>query len=327
MIKPRKRWNDVVMGETPKAPGFVPSPTGAQWLISHGDQHAVIAEVGGGLRSYAVGGHDVVAGYPADADCAHGRGQVLMPWPNRLRDGRYVADGVPQQLPITEVARHNASHGLVRWALWELVHQDTSSVEVRYRLHPQPGWPWHLDLRQIYRLGTDGLTVAVRAHNPSATPAPFGFAAHPYAATHGAGADEVTLTIPAERYVTVDPERLLPTGSAEVAGSAYDFRAERVLGEPTLLDTAYTGLEREADGRWRVRVAAPAGTTAIWGGPGLDWVQVFSEKVALPVDGTYPPGVAVEPMSCPADAFNSGEDLVWIAPGGSWSAEWGIERG
>lgn len=300
-----------------------PSPTGAQWLLSHGDQHAVVVEVGGGLRSYEKGGLDVVAGYRADQDCVHGRGQVLAPWPNRIRDGVYEVGGVRRQLPITEVARGNASHGLVRWALWELVRQEEGLVEVRYRLHPQPGWPWFLDLGMTYRLGDAGLSVTATAHNRSAEPVPFGFAAHPYVATAGTPAPDVRLTIPAATYVTVEPERLLPVGTAPVAGTDHDFREPRAL-RATSLDTAYTDLERAGE-NWRVVVeGGPAGPVAVWGGPGLDWVQVFTEKAALPVGGEQTPGVAVEPMSCPADAFNSGDSLVMIAPGDTWTARWGI---
>lgn len=303
-----------------------PSPSGAQWLLSHGDQRATVVEVGGGLRTYDIGGTPVVAGYGAEQLCAHGRGQVLMPWPNRIRDGRYYLGGAENQLPITEVARHNASHGLVRWVNWELVAQTPSSVEVRYRLHPQPGWPWHLDLGQVYRLGPDGLTVRVTAHNPGPDPVPFGFAAHPYVATGGAAPADVTLTLPAERYLTVDAERLLPVGVASVQDTAYDFRAGRALGGVGL-DTAYTGFARDGE-RWRITVdGVPAGRVVVWGSAELPWAQVFDEKVTLPVDGPYPPGIAIEPMSCPADAFNSGTDLAWIDPGATWHAGWGITAG
>ncbi len=299
------------------------SPTGAQWTISHGDQQAVVVEVGGGLRSYEIGGVPVLAGFRADQACVSGRGQVLAPWPNRLRDGKYTIGGVAEQLSLTEVARHNASHGLVRWALWELVRQEADTVEVRYRLHPQPGWRWFLDLGLVYALGDDGLQVTVSAHNRGDEPAPFGFAQHPYVATVGTEAAQVRLSIPGGTYMQVDPERLLPTGTASVDGTEYDFRQARELGE-TSLDTAYTDLAREGE-RWRVIVAGgPIGPVAVWGGPGLDWVQVFSEKAALPADGDQVPGVAVEPMSCPADAFNSGTDLAMIAPGQTWQAQWGV---
>lgn len=300
-----------------------PSPSGAQWLISHGDQRAIVVEVGGGLRTYDVGETPVVAGYVTEQMCAHGRGQVLLPWPNRIRDGRYHLGGADQQLPISEVARHNASHGLVRWVNWELVAQTADSVEVRYRLHPQPGWPWYLDLGLVYRLGPEGLTVRVHAHNPGEEPVPFGFAAHPYVATGGAAPGDVTLTLPAESYLTVDPERLLPLASVPVEGTAYDFRTGGALGAVGL-DTAYTDFARDGE-RWRITVdGVPAGRVEVWGSQELPWAQVFDEKVTLPLDGPYPPGIAIEPMSCPADAFNSGTDLAWIAPGSSWAAEWGI---
>ena len=59
-----------------------------------------------------------------------------------------------------------------------------------------------------------------------------------------------------------------------------------------------------------------------------DWVQVFtgrSDAAGLP-EG-QPAGIAVEPLSCPPDAFNSGTSLVTLRPGSSWTARWGIEVG
>ena len=111
-------------------------PTGQQWTIGHGPFEATVVEVGGGLRTLTRDGLDLVAGYAADEPCASGRGQQLMPWPNRIRDGRYTFEGTEHQLSVTEVGRGNASHGLVRWALWELVEHEDDFVTVGYRLHP-----------------------------------------------------------------------------------------------------------------------------------------------------------------------------------------------
>jgi aldose 1-epimerase len=91
---------------------------GAKETIAAGDQQAVIVEVGGGLRSYSIGDRSVVDGFSANEMSSSGRGQVLLPWPNRLEDGYYHFDGEHHQLPLTEPARHNAIHGLVRWAPW-----------------------------------------------------------------------------------------------------------------------------------------------------------------------------------------------------------------
>ncbi len=74
----------------------------------------LIVEVGGGLRTYSAGGRELLDGYAADEMCSSGRGEVLAPWPNRIRDGSYEFDGRRHQLPLNEPDRGNAIHGLVR---------------------------------------------------------------------------------------------------------------------------------------------------------------------------------------------------------------------
>jgi aldose 1-epimerase len=76
------------------------APSGKQITITAGDQQAVVVEVGGGLRSYSAGGRELVDGYKMDQMSSSGRGQVLIPWPNRLQDGSYDFDGRRHQLPL-----------------------------------------------------------------------------------------------------------------------------------------------------------------------------------------------------------------------------------
>ena len=299
-------------------------PSGEQWTISHGGQEAIVVEVGGGLRGYRVGGLDILAGYAAQEQATAGRGQLLMPWPNRLRDGRYTFDGEDYQLALSEPARGNASHGLVRWALWSVLDRSESSITVGYRLHPQQGWSGRLDLTVAYALSDEGLSVTTRAENVGRTRAPFGCGAHPYVALGDTRLSDVVLTVPASELVLVDDERKLPTGTAPVGEQGRDFRSPRPLGD-TRLDTAFTGLERDHQGRWHVEIGALAGRPAVtvWGDRAFDWVQVFTDKGEDEgVDGVR--GVAVEPLTCPADAFNTGAGLVVLEPGQSWSGEWGI---
>lgn len=297
------------------------APTGEQRHLTSGDDEIVVVEVGGGLRRWTRAGRDILAGYEVDGPCTSGRGQQLIPWPNRIRDGRYAFAGVDHQLPLTEVEHHNASHGLVRWAPWRLVDRSDTSITVGHRLFPQPGWDWHLESTTTYAVAPDGLTVTVRVTNVGDEAAPFGYGAHPYVAIGDTPVEDVEVAIPGASFVEVD-DRLIPTATHPVDGSPYDFRERKAIGARRL-DTAYTGLE-VVDGRWTVTVAVPGEAEVdVWGeAEALPWVQVFSGKAEADQAGEH--GIAVEPMSCPPDAFNSGDSLVELAPGRTWTATWGI---
>lgn len=296
------------------------APSGAQWTLRHGGQEATVVEVGGGLRTYTVDGLDVLHGYAEGARADAGRGQMLMPWPNRIRDGRYTWGGVAQQLPLTEVGLRNAIHGLVRWASWHLLEQSESSLTVGHRLLPQPGWDGILDLSITYTLDDSGLSVTPSATNAGSSSAPFGYGAHPYLTVGEEVVDDVTLTLPGAAYLDVD-DRLLPETREPVTG-AFDFRRPREVGS-AVLDTAYTDLSAEA-GRWQVRLAHGDRTTTLWAEAEIfGYVQVFTGDT-LPDDKARQSGIAVEPMTCPAGAFATGESLVTLAPGEIWSGTWGI---
>jgi aldose 1-epimerase len=294
-------------------------PTGEQWTIGHGPFEATVVEVGGGLRTFTRDGVDLVAGYAADEPCASGRGQQLMPWPNRIRGGRYTFEGTEHQLSVTEVARGNASHGLVRWTLWELVELEDDMVTVGYRLHPQPGWDHFLDLRTTYVLDDTGLIVTTAARNVGMSAAPFGYGAHPYLAIGESLLPDVELRIPAATWLEVD-ELLLPRATHPVDGSELDFREPRPVGD-VRLDTAFTDVERDDDGMWRCTVTAADRATTLWADAAFPWLQVFT---AIAEDRKGEVGIAVEPMTCPADAFNSGDGLVVLGPGEEWTGTWGI---
>jgi aldose 1-epimerase len=297
-------------------------PTGAQWTVRRGGDELVVVEFGGGIRSYTRGGVDVVAGYGPDEMSVAGRGQQLIPWPNRLRDGTYTFGGTERQLALSEPAKHNASHGLVRWTTWDLLDQTSTSITVGQRLHPQPGWAWVLELTTIYALADDGLTVTTTALNLGEGEAPYGYGAHPYLAIADTPVAEVALEIPAATYLETDHERQLPVATHPVEGSPFDFRTGRPIGD-LALDTAFTGLSRGADGRWAVTLSGlAAGAVSLWGDEAYAWTQVFTGRAHPHTEGTT--GIAVEPMTCPPDAFNSGTDLVVLRPEQSHTGSWGI---
>lgn len=295
-------------------------PSGAQHRIGSGDQEATVVEVGGGLRTYTAAGHDVLDGHGLTERCSGARGQVLMPWPNRIGDGRYRFGGVDEQLALTEPDRHNASHGLVRWSNWTAAVHEADRVVMELLLHPQPGYPHVLGLAVDYRLGPAGLTVASTATNLGDGPCPFGAGFHPYLTVGTARADEAVLHVPAATRLVTD-DRGVPTGAVAVDGTPFDFRRPRGIGD-LRLDTAYTDLSRP-----EVVLAAPGGArrVTVWLGPSYSWVMVFTGDTLGPSRRRR--GVAVEPMTCAPNAFVSGDGLRALEPGQSWTDSWGIAPG
>jgi aldose 1-epimerase len=294
-------------------------PTGEQYEIISGPHRAVVTEVGATLRSFSVESRDVVRGFRVDDMSRAGRGQHLIPWPNRIRDGRYVFNGVTQQLGLTEPARNNASHGLVRYVPWVLVDKKVDSVTSRVRIHPQPGWPGTLEAMITHQVSADGLTVTVEATNIGAVELPFGYGAHPYLTVGETTVDDVSITVPAGSYLEVD-DRLLPTKISPVDGTLYDLRPGPVLGS-TSLDTAMTDLVRDPDGRWRVRLVLGERYAELWGDEAMKWTQIFTGGPNRDWS------IAVEPMTCGPDAFNAGPthgDLKVLAPGETFVGQWGI---
>jgi aldose 1-epimerase len=295
-------------------------PSGEQHEIRDGDQVVVVAEVGATLRAYSASGLDVLDGFSVDEPSSAGRGQVLAPWPNRLDGGRYAFDGRSGAAAIDEPELGNAIHGLVRWLPWRLASKSDEAVALECVLHPQPAYPWRLELGLEYRLAGDGLEVVARATNASFEAAPFGIGFHPYL-TMGITVDDVRLTIPASRRVTTD-DRALPVGKEDVAGTEFDFTSGRPIGD-TRLDTCFTGLANESDGRSHTRLETGDIGIEVWADAAFGYVQAYTGDTLEPAVRRRQ-GVAIEPMTCPPNAFASGIDVIRLEPGASWSGAWGI---
>ncbi|GAA4125715.1 aldose 1-epimerase family protein [Nocardioides fonticola] len=296
-------------------------PSGDQFEIAAAGYRAVVTESGAALRVLEHDGRPLVAGFPEDAMADGGRGQILMPWPNRIRDGRYDHDGTSYQLAHTEPARANASHGLARWVAWTLEEHTDHSVSLRYRCMAQAGYPWTLDLAVVYDLSADGLTVTQSALNQAASSAPYASGAHPYLCVGDGLVDDWELLLPARTRYVLD-ERLLPVGRESVEGTPVDFRVPRPIRDLDL-DAAFTDLARDEEGRSTVELRDPStgAGVAVWLDAHHHVVQLFTARGN---PATERRSLAIEPMTAPADAFNSGEHLVVLAPGEEFAATWGV---
>jgi aldose 1-epimerase len=299
-------------------------PSGEQFEIAHGEQRATIVEVGAGIRTYEHAGRAVLEPYPLEAICDGAHGAPLIPWPNRLGDGRYSFDGVDYQLALSEPAadKHNAIHGLTRWRPWDAIERERERVVMGTRLYPLTGYPFALELRIAYALGEDGLTVSTSATNIGARACPYGTGQHPYLSPGRGLIDECTLELAAATRILTDEQRQLPSGSEPVAGSAFDFRAPRLLGEQQL-DCAFSELTRDSDGRAGARLTGADGSTVeLWLEEPYRVMQLFSGDTLTPARRRR--GLGVEPMTCAANAFQTGERVIRLEPGDTSTARWGV---
>lgn len=298
-------------------------PSGEQYTIQYGEQRAVVTEVGATLRSYQVGGRECLDTFAPEGISVSGRGQILLPWPNRIDGGKYQFGGQTHQLPLSEPKAGNASHGLVRWLRWTPIERQEDRITLGLLLHPQSGYPFTLALELTYALSERGLAVTTTARNAGPEPLPFGAGQHPYFTVGTARVDEALLRLPAHTVLTTN-DRMIPTGRETIDGGNLDFRDARPIGA-TRLDHCFTDLIVNRDGRARVQLAHPDGAPRLILTLGAEYryVQVYSGDTLADPDQRRR-GLAIEPMTCPANAFNSGEGLHTLEPGETFTAAWEV---
>jgi len=291
-------------------------------IAAHGYE-ADVASVGASLRALRFEGRDLVVPFDADEVRPGYRGTTLAPWPNRIVDGRYVFAGVEHQLPLTEPARGQALHGLMSWAEFSDRTVEDDRVVLAAVIEPQSGYPFRVEVETEYRLGENGLTQTVTARNLGADAAPWGTGPHPYLVAGPGRVDDWAFELPAAEVLTVTPDRLSPVAVEPIdAHPHWDFRVPRPIGA-TFIDHAFTALTRtDGDATVELRTADGRGVAMVWG-EACPWVQIHTADT--PEDpGTHRIGLAVEPMTCAPDAFNSGAGLIVLEPGAKHAASWRI---
>ena len=296
-------------------------PNGEIVVLEAGPYSASIASVGAGIQSLRYGGRDLVLPFDPDSVPHAYAGKTLVPWPNRIDSGKYFFRGKPYEVPVNEASTRTALHGLAVWADWHVASRSGNAVVLEHTLHGQPGYPHQLQLTAGFTLHREtGLTVRISARNAGRTAAPYGVSSHPYL-TAGSSVDTCEVAFTASQVLMTD-DRLLPLELKDTAGTDFDFSRPRILGNLSL-DHAFTGLP---DGGWQVSLRNPGtGEGTVLSSPagpeGSGWLQVYSgEELGRR-------GMAVEPMSCPPDAFNTGTDLTVLEPGDRHVYSYSISAG
>lgn len=300
------------------------SAHGTEYSLRCGSTHAVITAVGAGLRQLSVDGVALTPGYRSDVLRPYYSGAVLMPWTNRVRDGVWTYRGRRQQLAVTEPERGNALHGLLCFTPYRPLEHTDEAVTLAAEVYPQHGYPFRLDTRVRYTVADGALHVTHTVANAGNAAAPVGFGAHPFLCLGDVPTGELTLSVAADTHIDVD-ERLIPVGISDVRDSRRDLRAGRRVAELDL-DDSFTGLHF-VDGGSTHRLRAPDGrTVSLWADEHFGYVHVFTTRSYRTPDGVTT-AVAIEPMTVPADAYNSGAGVRWVEPGSAWSASWMIRYG
>ncbi|WP_093078051.1 aldose 1-epimerase family protein [Pseudonocardia oroxyli] len=285
-------------------------PCGEHFTIVSGAARAAVSEVGAGLRYFAVGETLYTEPVPDGSRPPRGSGALLAPWPNRVAGGRWTWEGRTQQLALSEPAAGNAIHGLLRHAFWRPSDQTDAAITLTATAPPQNGWPQPVTVAVTYRVGDDGLSVETTATNEGSGPIPFGLGFHPYLRVGDTPTDDCTLTLAARAQLPLRDQ--IPSGPLAPRDTTFPLAT-------TTLDDAF-GDCVPTDGLVRHTLTGPDGGVELWADPAFGWVQVFTPD-DMPGHGR---AVAVEPMTCPPDALNSGTDLQILEPGESWTGSWGL---
>lgn len=294
----------------------------AEFRIQAGEYTAAVTAQGGALRELRHRERDLIVPFPAGGPIPDYRGIIAAPWPNRIADGRYSFEGSEYEVPVNEPERGCALHGLVFPLDWSLESHDESSVQLSCTPEPTAGYPHRLRIDVEYRLSEDGLHSRVTATNLGGSAAPYGLCPHPYLVAGPAPLDDWILEVPAGSFLEVTPDRLLPKETRPVEGHKFDFRTPRAISA-TEIDNAFTDIAFDGGGQARVLVRDPGGTgVGMSWDPECRWLQIHTADKLPPALNRL--GLAVEPMTCPPDAFNSGVDVIRLEPRAVHQAGWSI---
>lgn len=281
-------------------------PAVPEVALARGSVRAVISTSSAAVRELTVDGRPLLRSFAQGTHPPQAANIILAPWPNRVADAAFTFRGRHHELAATEPARGHAIHGFTVWRIFDIVEHSPDAAVLRTVLGPEPGWPWPIELTVRYALTDSGLEAAMTAVNLADEPAPCALGVHTYLDAQGAPLDECTLhhTIVERQPVN---ERLIPAGAREpwphspipMRSTVLDDAGYDPLDRPRiarLVDASGTGVELEATSN-------------------LPWTQLFTSPQRH---------LAVEPMTAPPNALNTGEDLTVLAPGGALEVGWSV---
>ncbi len=294
--------------------------------LTRGDFNLVVSPYGASLRGLTRHGAEIVTGYSGAKNKAGGQGDVLIPFPGRVGEGRYAFGGRTYQMEINDKEAPNAIHGFLRAVVWDQgdLTDDSVTFSTAFDADAHPGYPFPLRAEVTYTVTDTGMACAFAVENTGETDAPVAAGFHPYFTVGSALIDSDTLQVPFASTLEFD-ERLIPTGKVlPVAGTTLDFLQPRPIGG-TVFNTCFLQPQRDPDGWARIRLsdAASGRTVTVALDHSFDYVVLYSGD---PLPETHRRrALAIEPMTCASDALNRPEwGLVVLKPSERLSGTWEV---
>ncbi|MER8488163.1 aldose 1-epimerase [Mesorhizobium australicum] len=229
----------------------------------------------------------------------------LVPYSNRIRNGRFDFAGRPIQLPTaSDDPHHEHGHG---WRHpWTVVSHEARMIVLRYR-HAADSWPWSYEAEQAISLADGRLCLTIAVRNLSDAPMPVGLGFHPYFPSTQWTHVQARVSGMWENDAEVLPIRHVPPPVGAHPSIGFDV-------SEVDFDTVFTGWTRRARITWPehgrqldIEAEAP-----------MDFLVLYT-----------PPGepfFCAEPVSNITDAFNRMGDkeidtgCIVLAPGQKQSA-------
>lgn len=322
-----------------------PNPQATLWVLRHGDWRATVSSHGAALLDLRlVAGEQtaqeltiVTSEWPTAVDWF--AGSTLAPWVNRLAGGTWANGERTFTAFINDHSNACANHGLVFAKNFDVTAHTEQAVSLTTNLRDVDAYDFDVDIKVTYALTDAGLRVTYDLTNldstPSGSPAPFAVGSHPYLVTEPGSVFEFD----AATEMAVD-DRMLPTGKAvereqpesagtspagtSPAGTNPVHRSILVSQPDHYTDACFTSLPLNEDNLATARLTRPTHNAAVrlWQDAEFTHLQVFT--LMHPEIAGGQTLLALEPQTAAANALNTGDALIWLKPGQTWQASWGL---
>lgn len=297
--------------------------------LSNGLQTVQICTLGGTVLQLQLNdsqsSYELLDGYKTIAEVQQHdayKGTILFPFPNRTKDGKYTFNGKSYQFPVNEKERNNALHGTLFQQNLSVKNIDCQSQEANITLtHSSNGtefYPFPHTITLTYTLREGEFVITPTITNTGSTDMPFGWGWHPYfKVQQGKKVDDYSLFFEATAQLATDAQ-MIPTSRQKLPTA---FQNGNITLQKLNLDTCFV-LQPEAES---------IAVTSFYCEENEYQMNIWQKNDDLQLNylQIYTPphrqSIAIEPQTCPADALNSGENLITLAPNATWSTQLGVE--